>query len=518
MGEDSRVPPLSRRVPGATDRDRPEPARRITQRRLPEALLLRMQAAIAAAPEQAAGQEQAERAERPAALSRRVPDASEGQRLSASSLAGIFGLDAETQPIPIVLGRASRGILSPVEEIGAQPEPAAEPQPEPPAAPEPPVEPEHAEPEPAAQPEPEPLAESEPAAQPEPAAEPEPPVEPEREPSAEPEPPVEPEREPSAEPEPAAQPWADHESVTDMRAPPELAAQRIGGRKEQARRHYRVAGVVAVVTILIASGSLAFALSRRAAPASTAASAATRNHAAAWVAAQVGRATTVSCDPVMCQVLQAHGLPARDLLQLTPKEGNPRGSKVIVATPAIRSQFGSSIGSAYAPLVLASFGTGNLRIDIRVIASHGPVAYQSALRKDLRARIATGAALLDTSRVMASAAARRQLSDGQVDSRLLLTIYGMAAKYPVDIVAFSDSGPAASAGSPLRAAELAPADEAPHTSTAVFMRAMFAVLRTQTGSFAPAHAMMTRLDGNRTVLYIEFAAPSPLGLLGKSTP
>jgi hypothetical protein len=36
--------------------------------------------------------------------------------------------------------------------------------------------------------------------------------------------------------------------------------------------------------------------------------------------------------------------------------------------------------------------------------------------------------------------------------------------------------------------------------------------------FVPAHAMTMRLAGGRTVLYIEFAAPSPLGLLGNFTP
>jgi hypothetical protein len=220
----------------------------------------------------------------------------------------------------------------------------------------------------------------------------------------------------------------------------------------------------------------------------------------------------------MCRALETHGFPAGDLLQLTLKGGNPSRSNVIVATPAIRSQLGSSIRSAYAPMVIASFGSGSLRIDIRAIASHGPVAYKSALRKDLRVRIAIGAGLLQSGRVVASATAKRQLSAGQVDSRLLFTIEGMATRYPVRIVAFGDSGPGASAGSPLRSAELAQDDELPRASSSAFMRAMFAVLRTQNRGFVPAHAMTMRLAGGRTVLYVEFAAPSPLGLLGNFTP
>jgi hypothetical protein len=214
MGEDRRVPPLSRRVPGATDRDRPTPAPRVTSRRLPESLLQRMQAAIDAAPERAAGQEQAAYPEQPAALPRQVQGASDDQRSparpasSASWLAGISAPESDTQPIPIISVSASRGILSPaVEEVSAQPEPAWEPEPEPAAEPEPEPEP-ASEPEPAAEPEPETAAEPETAwePEPEPAAEPEPAWELEPEPAAEPEPAWELEPEPAweLEPEPAA--------------------------------------------------------------------------------------------------------------------------------------------------------------------------------------------------------------------------------------------------------------------------------------------------------------------------
>src|SRR5712691_4551154 len=113
MGEDSRVPPLSRRVPGATDRDRPRPAARSVPRKLPESLLRRMQAAIdAAAAERTADPEQAASAEPGAILSRRVPDAN-----------GIAAMDAATQPIPITSGSALSGILSTTVVISAQPEP-----------------------------------------------------------------------------------------------------------------------------------------------------------------------------------------------------------------------------------------------------------------------------------------------------------------------------------------------------------------------------------------------------------
>jgi hypothetical protein len=305
----------------------------------------------------------------------------------------------------------------------------------------------------------------------------------------------------------------------------ERPVQQISGRKERRGRRYRAAGVLVMVIILITTGSLAFALSRqgmlgggaRAASADgPATEAATRNHAAAWVSAQVGRAVTVSCDPVMCRALKASGIPAGDLLELRSGRADPLRSEVIVATPVIRSQFGRRLTSVDAPGVIASFGLGSLRIDIRTIAQHGVAAYEAALRADLRARKASGAHLLSSGRIVVSAAAWKQLSGGQVDSRLLLTIAGMAAIYPVHIVGFDDSGPGASAGIPLRSADLADTGGMLGVSASAYMRSMLAFLRTQPAPYLPAHAGPARLAGGQTVLRIEYAAPSPLGLFSPS--
>ena len=116
----------------------------------------------------------------------------------------------------------------------------------------------------------------------------------------------------------------------------------------------------------------------------------TRNLAAAWVAHEVSRDAIVSCDPLMCQALGAHGIPAGDLLVLQPGARDPLGSELVVATAAVRSQFGSRLASVYAPTVLASFGTGDGAIAVRVIAPDGARAYDAALSADVRARKRSG--------------------------------------------------------------------------------------------------------------------------------
>lgn len=50
---------------------------------------------------------------------------------------------------------------------------------------------------------------------------------------------------------------------------------------------------------------------------------------------------------------------------------DPLGSDVVVASLAVRNEFGTRLQSVYAPVVIASFGTGAGRIDIRAIAPDG---------------------------------------------------------------------------------------------------------------------------------------------------
>jgi hypothetical protein len=298
------------------------------------------------------------------------------------------------------------------------------------------------------------------------------------------------------------------------------------GRNVRSARRWRLAGVLTAILLILAAGTVVTALSRHKATAAReashsaadggpriAAEAADRRQAVAWVAGQVNRDDIVACDEVMCAALAALGFPAGNLLVLTPTSPIPFGSDVLIATADIRSQFGSQLESAFAPEVIASFGTGNARIDIRPIAQDGAAAYRAALSADLLARKAAGAQLLRNRRIMLSATARLQLSAGQVDSRLLSTITFLAAQRPIDIVDFGSFAPGASAGIPLRFADLAETDAAARMVSSRYVRSMLALLGSQRLLYRPMTAMTVRLSGGQAVLRIEFAAPSPLGLL-----
>lgn len=232
---------------------------------------------------------------------------------------------------------------------------------------------------------------------------------------------------------------------------------------------------------------------------------ATRDQAATWIALQVTSSAIVACDPAMCAALQASGIPAGRLLILGTTAPDPLGSDVVVATPAVRSQFGARLESVYAPAVIASFGSGAGRIDVRAVAPDGAAAYDSALAADRRARAAAGSQLLRNRRVAVSADVRAALRAGDVDPRLLVMLAALAAEQPVRILALGDPSPGAVA--PVRSADIVPGHAG--ASAGARLREMLAFLRVQRPPFLPMRATVTRAS----VLTVEYAAPSPLGLL-----
>jgi hypothetical protein len=295
-------------------------------------------------------------------------------------------------------------------------------------------------------------------------------------------------------------------------------------------RRARLTAAVAAVLAIVAIGSLIHVLLVRS-QTSVALSgssgdhrAVTRDQAASWLAAQVSRGTSMSCDHVMCAVLRAHKVPAADLDVLRPggdpvpplAPGGSARPAVIVATAAVRGQLGSRLSSVYAPVVIARFGSGPDRIEVRAIAMQGAPAFRAMARADLLQRRESGAELLQTDRIVVTAvSARGELARGQVDARLLVIIVDLAAQQPLEVMAFGDRSPGAGLDqSPLRSAELAPAPGSPRRVGAAFARSVHAFLIAQSGPFAVAHAAPARLPDGQVGVRFQVTAPSPLGLLG----
>jgi len=550
MADDrSKPPPLERRVPGATRAGPASPSRP----ELPEALLRRMQAVVKAAHAQALQEEEARRAgaaapdpdahhEASASSPGRVPGTAGAPngvprpRLPTASHGRLPDQDAEFDTDPFLPRLTASGTISspPVNQAGAQADHTAQQnhsaqqnhtaqqddtaqkddtaQQDGTSQQDGTVKPERAERELAAEAA---WAERERAAQ----AEHERAAHTEREPAG----PASGQAAAAQGAAGAGQDLAERSGQAQRTASPDRAepdqtaspASRAGRpsltvRRAPRRRRYRTIALAAGVAAALAAGPLALALSRPS-PVTPNAAKVTRDQAAAWVARQVSRDAVVSCDVTTCLALKADGFPVGDLLVMGPKAKDLLSSQVIVSTAAIRTLFGSRLDTAYAPAVLASFGSGKTRIDIRVIAPDGAAAYLSALRADWQERKSAGGALAGTPRITLTAVARRQMTSGQVDARVLIVITSLAIIHPLDILAFGDSGPGASPGVPLRSVTLA------EKGRAAIARSMLLSLRGQPGPYHAAHIETTR-HGGQSVMVIDFAAPVPLGLINGPNP
>ena len=286
----------------------------------------------------------------------------------------------------------------------------------------------------------------------------------------------------------------------------EVARRRRTGRSRpwHARGRWRFAALVlalagAAVTVLSLTGGLNGTLSRAARgpaagtgqPSGTGAQA----WAAAWIAGQVSGDAIVACYPGMCAALQEGGVAAARLMPLRSAAASPRGATVLVTSPPVSGQ----LAGRYAPALIASFGSGRNMVEVRAVEPGGVAAYRAALRADLAARGAAGSQLLRNPHIRFAGLGAAQLRAGEVDSRLLATLAALAAQYSFRVTSFGGAAP----GAPVLFRQVA------ITGIDLGLPAALAMVRAQNPPYLPAHATAA----GQTGLSVEFAAPSPLGLL-----
>ena len=132
----------------------------------------------------------------------------------------------------------------------------------------------------------------------------------------------------------------------------------------------------------------------------------------------------------------------------------------------------------------------------------------SAARLGSRQR--AGAQLLLNKQISVAGQAWRQLADGLVDARLLMTLAVLARMHPLRIVTFIGSGPGAGGDVPLPIVQLTGAG---HDTGIGYLEQFVTFLRAQRPPFLAASARTEQLANGRPGLRIAFADPVPLGLL-----
>ena len=287
-------------------------------------------------------------------------------------------------------------------------------------------------------------------------------------------------------------------------------------------RRRRAAVLLAAIVLVAGVGVIAFNLHQRGSSAERLAGnhartsqelpaeATARTRAITWILQQVSRAAVVSCDSQFCMDLVSGGFPSANLLTLGPASTDPLGSDLVVATAVIRAQFGSRLTSVYAPAVIASFGSGSARIDIRLVFPGGTARYRAVQQAALSDRKTADAQLLANSQVKVSATARAQLLSGDIDPRLPQLVAAMTASHPVRIVAFVNQSPGGGPASLLRSVDLATVDSAAHMTRAAYLGWIQAFINAQRAQYRPTWVQPVTLRTGQPVLRIGYGAPSPL--------
>jgi hypothetical protein len=318
---------------------------------------------------------------------------------------------------------------------------------------------------------------------------------------------------------PAAQPGPRHRSDGLGSGRPASRRRSLWSGSGRVRWRWRAAALVTVILLAGAAG-LAFTFSSRDAPPrrqansqQLAAEGAARRQAISWILRQVSPAAGVSCDSQVCAGLANKGFPNAYLLRLSSMSSDPVGSSLVVATSDVRAQFGGRLASVYAPAIIASFGSGAARIEIRLVYPGGAKAYRAVQEAALRARKAADAQLLTNPNLKLPATAITQLRGGQIDPRLAALIAlmtGGRAGRKLRIVDFSSESPGGGPASLLRWVDLATAVPAAHLTRLAYVRWMLGYIHAQQAPFRPTWARQVTLRGGQTALRIGYGAPSPL--------
>jgi hypothetical protein len=225
----------------------------------------------------------------------------------------------------------------------------------------------------------------------------------------------------------------------------------------------------------------------------------------------------------MCRRLAAHGVRRARLQPLRPASTSPRGSQLVVATPSVRHDLGGTLATRYAPVVLAQFGAGPARIEVRAVAPHGVAAYRTQLAADGRARAKAGRELTRNPRITMPGLVAGVLRAGHADARVLVVLGALAGRQPFRITSLSDAGPGASPAVPDRAVTVTPAParqdrqrrqgrttRPPRSQSA--LRQMQTFLVSLRPPYHPLRVRFVQISGV-TAVRAEFSLPFELGLL-----
>jgi hypothetical protein len=248
-----------------------------------------------------------------------------------------------------------------------------------------------------------------------------------------------------------------------------------------------------------------------------------------WVVDNVGATASLLAPASVAKALTKDGFDAGRLI---PYIDGPSGSTGSVTNPqwnccnvlfatspvgdsSVRDGLPVALRPAYdQSRALASFTSDGQTTELRQVLNGTKAEITASLNSEHTVLVNAGKEVLASKKLHLSAAATRAVKDGQVDSRVLLAIVGIAARHEVSVLDFPIGDPETAVDGLAREVRIDKLDGKPVAAGSAAVSDADAFLSMQVDPYKPAAMQLSDPDGSGTLLLdIHYAAPGPLGLI-----
>lgn len=240
-----------------------------------------------------------------------------------------------------------------------------------------------------------------------------------------------------------------------------------------------------------------------------------------WVSANLPVDARLVADSAVMADLAKAGIPGWDLVDYRALDAQPatdaaagwRVYDYIVSTPALRTGLSASgqVRTALASsTVVASYGAGPGRVEVREIDAQGLPAAADRVSKAEAASAAAGRQMLSSERVKLSPVAAQQVVTGMVDGRVLSVLVGLGSQFSLTVAGFSDPDPGGMFENRLRQVAVLVVDGTLVADRSQQVAAVTDWLAAQQGAFRPS---AVAVHGNQLLIRFRLLGAQEIGAL-----
>jgi hypothetical protein len=248
-----------------------------------------------------------------------------------------------------------------------------------------------------------------------------------------------------------------------------------------------------------------------------------------WVMANVGPTASLLAPASVAKALTRDGFDAGRVIPYTDGPSGSTGSVtnpqwnccnvLFVSSPEGDSSVRDGLPVALRPAydqsrALASFTSDGQTTELRQVLNGSRAEITASLNSERAVLVNAGKEVLASKKLHLSPAATRMVKAGQVDSRVLLAIVGLAGRHEVSVLDFPIGDAETAVDGLAREVRIDKLDGKPLEAGNAAVSDADAFLNMQVDPYKPATMQLSDPDGSgRLLLDIRYAAPGPLGLI-----